>query len=34
MFYDRTRNSFIVDGGISAYAPDDMWEYVLLWMDL
>jgi hypothetical protein len=29
MFYDRTRNSFIVYGGISTYALDDMWEYVL-----
>lgn len=29
MFYDPTRNSFIVYGGISTYALDDMWEYVL-----
>ena len=29
MFYDRTRKSFIVYGGISTYALDDMWEYVL-----
>ena len=29
MFYDRTRDSFIVYGGISTYALDDMWEYVL-----
>lgn len=29
MFYDPVRNSFIVYGGISTYALDDMWEYVL-----
>jgi hypothetical protein len=29
MFYDRARDSFIVYGGISTYALDDMWEYVL-----
>ena len=29
MFYDSTRNSFVVYGGISTYALDDMWEYVL-----
>jgi hypothetical protein len=29
MFYDRTRDSFIVYGGISTYALDDMWKYVL-----
>jgi len=29
MFYDPARKSFIVYGGISTYALDDMWEYVL-----
>ena len=29
MFFDPSRNSFIVYGGISTYALDDMWEYVL-----
>ena len=29
MFYDPTRNSFMVYGGINTYALDDMWEFVL-----
>jgi hypothetical protein len=29
MFYDPNRDSFIIYGGISTYALDDMWEYVL-----
>jgi hypothetical protein len=29
MFFDPTRNSFILYGGISTYTLDDMWEYVL-----
>ena len=29
MFFDSSRNSFIVYGGMSSYALDDMWEYVL-----
>lgn len=29
MFFDPSRNSFIVYGGINTYALDDMWEYVL-----
>jgi len=28
MFYDPARKSFILYGGISSYALDDMWEYV------
>jgi hypothetical protein len=29
MFYDPVRKSFILYGGVSTYALDDMWEYVL-----
>jgi hypothetical protein len=28
MFFDPARNAFVVYGGISTYALDDMWEYV------